>query len=107
MTEITYNDLKAKKSTLEGRTQFTYPDKRPATFHEVDISKAFVGAAPLHDESWWQRQQIRWQEECDVIFRQFDNDVAAHFPQHLGPNCSNCPTPPPMPEKPKPPFERG
>ncbi len=55
---------------------------------------------------YWQTKQIEWQEQCDVIFRQFDDDVAAHFPQHLPRGCENCPEPPELPPKPIVPVER-
>lgn len=54
----------------------------------------------------WQSKQIKWQEECDIIFKQFDEDVAAHFPVHLPQNCTTCPQPPQLPVKPIQPFER-
>lgn len=55
---------------------------------------------------YWQNKQIAWQEECDVVFRAFDDAVAAHFPNHLPQNCQSCPVPPALPERPNPPAER-
>jgi len=69
-----------------------------ATEHIVEISPT----GPDH----WQNLQLSWQEDCDVIFRQFDDAVAAHFPQHLPANCPDCPETPPLPPKPIPPVER-
>ncbi len=63
---------------------------------------AIAPAGPDH----WQSLQIAWQEQCDVIFRQFDDAVAAHFPKHLPANCPDCPETPPLPIKPVAPVER-
>jgi len=64
----------------------------------------------------WQTKQIAWQEECDVVFRAFDDAVAEHLPIHIpavasGPNageprCETCPTKPDLPIKPIKPYER-
>lgn len=62
----------------------------------------------IHPNSgdYWQTKQIEWQEACDVIFRQFDDAVAAHFPSHLPQNCPDCPAKPILPEKPIVPSDR-
>lgn len=54
----------------------------------------------------WQTMQIQWQEACDTIFRQFDDAVADHFPDHLPQNCTTCPEKPILPVKPIQPTER-
>jgi len=56
----------------------------------------------------WQSVQIAWQEQCDTIFRDFDNAVADHFPEHLPQNCDGCPDASQwkLPEKPIQPIER-
>jgi len=65
---------------------------------------------------YWQGKQISWQEDCDEIMTQFDEDVAIHFPIHIpavatGSNvgesrCTTCPVKPILPVKPNPPIER-
>jgi len=66
-----------------------------------------VEAYPIHAPDLWQKKQIDWQEECDEVFRAFDDAVAAHFPNHLPMGCVNCPVAPDLPIKPEPPYERG
>lgn len=56
--------------------------------------------------NYWQNLQIAWQEQCDILFNQFDDAVATHFPLHTGPGCKTCPTKPEMPPKPIKPNER-
>lgn len=63
-------------------------------------------AATDHSVDYYQSKQISWQEECDVIMRKFDSDVAAHFPLHKAVNCPDCPMPTILPPKPVPPVER-
>lgn len=110
-SEITELDLK-KPSWLQGRTNHGYPDKGPTSIHEAGpISEGFVGAALLHDESWWLRQQVKWQEDIDTVMAQFQTDVANHFKVHDEGLASialcDCPSKPILPKKPAPPFERG
>ncbi len=54
----------------------------------------------------WQTLQINWQEQCDIAFRAFDDEVAAHFPEHLPVGCQDCPDKPILPDKPIQPYER-
>lgn len=70
-------------------------------------SDVVVEAYPLHAPDLWTKKQIEWQEACDEVFREFDDAVAAHFPNHLPAGCVNCPVPPALPIKPEPPYERG
>lgn len=65
-------------------------------------------ACIIHPSSgdYWQDLQIKWQEQCDVIFRRFDDAVAAHFPDHQPQGCMSCPPKPILPVKPTMPFER-
>lgn len=62
----------------------------------------------IHPNSgdYWQTRQINWQEECDLVFRSFDDSVAEHFPLHTGPQCNSCPVKPVLPPKPVPIYER-
>lgn len=55
---------------------------------------------------YWQTKQINWQEACDVVFRAFDDAVAAHFPDHEPVNCMTCPAKPVLPPKPQVPIDR-
>lgn len=103
MSDVTYDDLRADEARLEGRR--SYPDPRPKTYWETETEPG-VSAYPPHDQNYWQDKVIKWQEECDRMFRQFDDSVAAHFPQHMGPGCKGCPVAPPMPPRPERPFER-
>lgn len=61
---------------------------------------------PRDADDIWQDKQLFWQEQCDVIFRDFDTAVAEHFPDHLPQNCTTCPVKPTMPPKPVRPYER-
>jgi len=70
-------------------------------------SAVVVESYPMHTPDLWQKKQLAWQEACDVIFREFDDAVASHFPDHLPAGCTNCPVPPELPVKPLPPYERG
>ncbi len=69
------------------------------------LSGVQVQAAPTGGDHW-QNLQLRWQEECDIVFRAFDDAVADHFPDHEPVNCDTCPSPPNLPEKPVRPIER-
>lgn len=55
---------------------------------------------------YWQNLQIDWQEACDIIMSEFQQDVQDHFPDHLPANCQDCPVQGSLPEKPLPPVER-
>lgn len=55
---------------------------------------------------YWQTKQIEWQEECDYLQVQFDQEMSDHLPVHLPQNCQTCPSATPMPPKPLPPIER-
>jgi len=59
-----------------------------------------------HAVDYWQTKQLDWQEQCDMIQVRFDEEVAAHFPDHRAVGCRTCPMTQPMPEKPNPPYER-
>ncbi len=61
---------------------------------------------------YWQNQQLKWQEQCDVLQNEYDHEVSAHYKVHVptmllaeGEVC-NCPVPPDMPPKPSQPIER-
>lgn len=56
----------------------------------------------------WQTKQIKWQEACDVVYRQFDDDNAAHWKEHKARDCLTCPVIEdyPMPVKPQMPLDR-
>ncbi len=71
----------------------------------AQLSSVQVQAAPTGGDHW-QNLQIKWQEDCDVVFRTFDDAVADHFPDHAPVNCDTCPVPPELPGKPIRPEER-
>jgi len=73
---------------------------------ECGMQSATVVLAGPTSADHWQDKQLSWQEDCDTVFRAFDDAVAAHFPDHLPVNCQDCPAPPALPEKPIRPVER-
>lgn len=72
----------------------------------ADLSGVTHSIYDFPNDDLWQQKQIDWQEQCDAMFRAFDDSVAAHFPTHTGPQCQSCPQTPPMPAKPVRPYER-
>lgn len=63
-------------------------------------------AATDHSLDHWQTQQIDWQEQCDKLQIEFDEEVSSHFPEHKPQGCTSCPTPPEYPPKPTRPIDR-
>lgn len=69
------------------------------------LAQSCVRGLPT-DHDYWQDKQIRWQEEVDTKLREFDDSVAAHFPDHKAVDCPDCPSTAALPVKPTPPQER-
>ncbi len=90
---------------------------RPGTPHGADGHTGFrcgecalespevVKAVPSSAD-YWQDKQIAWQEQIDILMREFDVDMSDHLPNHLPVNCTTCPRPKALPTKPLPPQER-
>lgn len=109
MVEIRYDDRPASKSdwTLEDDVAHGLPGHKGVRCGTcAQHSTTIVRLQPTLAD-YWQTKQIEWQEACDVVFRAFDDSVAAHFPEHVpgAKNCG-CPTKPKLPQKPQMPYER-
>ncbi len=82
--------------------------RRPANWRSGKVARespCCVRAMPTAAD-YWLAKQVQWQEMCDQTLREFDDQVAAHFPQHQPMNCTTCPVPVELPVRPEPPFER-
>ncbi len=50
-------------------------------------AKVVVSAFPPHDDDHWQDQQLKWQEECDVLHSRKINHLPDHTPNDHSSTC--------------------